>query len=235
MPVLIENTAGGDNAVVRRVESIARLWAEVGDLGPGFVLDTCHAWAGGEPGDELVGRVHGGHRQDRSRPLQRLPGHLRLARRDRHANLGHGLMPLELLATVVEQAGAPVVVETPGGVAEHMADMAFVREHVSKAGITCSQCAGSLIALALVLGACAFNQYGPWLDESGQPLEGSQVLQYQGFEECGHEDVVFLSFFGRMYAQDEDGVLGRTPQRGRRDSHLCNPRRGARGRRRPEG
>ena len=65
-----------------------------------------------------------------------------------------------------------------------------------------------LIALAIVVGACAFNQYGPWLDESGQPLEGSQVLQYQGFEECGHEDVVFLSFFGRMYARDEDGVLG---------------------------
>jgi hypothetical protein len=65
-----------------------------------------------------------------------------------------------------------------------------------------------LLLLVLLLGACAFNQFGPWRDESGQPLEGSQVLQYQGFEECGHEDVVFLSFFGRMYAQDDDGVLG---------------------------
>ncbi len=65
-----------------------------------------------------------------------------------------------------------------------------------------------LVLTALVLGACAFNQFGPWRDESGQPLEGSQVLQYQGFEECGHEDVVFLSFFGRMYAQDDDEVLG---------------------------
>jgi hypothetical protein len=65
-----------------------------------------------------------------------------------------------------------------------------------------------LLAMALLLGACAFNKFGPWLDESGQPLEGSQVLQYQGFEECGHEDVVFLSFFGRMYAQDDEGVLG---------------------------
>jgi len=64
------------------------------------------------------------------------------------------------------------------------------------------------IVLVFLLGACAFNQFGPWRDESGQPLEGSQVLQYQGFEECGHEDVVFLSFFGRMYAQDDDGVLG---------------------------
>jgi len=65
-----------------------------------------------------------------------------------------------------------------------------------------------LVGVALVLSACSLNQFGPWLDESGQPLEGSQVLQYQGFEECGHEDVVFLSFFGRMFAQDEDGVLG---------------------------
>jgi hypothetical protein len=67
----------------------------------------------------------------------------------------------------------------------------------------------SLIVLVLFLGGCgAFNQLGPWLDESGKPLEGSQVLQYMGFEECGHEDVVFLSFFGRMFAQDDDGVLG---------------------------
>jgi hypothetical protein len=65
-----------------------------------------------------------------------------------------------------------------------------------------------LLLSVLLLSACAFNQFGPWRDESGQPLEGSQVLQYQGFEECGHEDVVFLSFFGRMYAQDDDGVLG---------------------------
>lgn len=66
----------------------------------------------------------------------------------------------------------------------------------------------ALVLTVLVLGACGFNQFGPWRDESGQPLEASQVLQYSGFEECGHEDVVFLSFFGRMYAQDDDGVLG---------------------------
>jgi deoxyribonuclease-4 len=69
VPVLIENTASGDGAVARRVESIARLWEVVGDLGPGFVLDTCHAWAGGEPGDEL-GAGSGRHRADRPRALQ---------------------------------------------------------------------------------------------------------------------------------------------------------------------
>jgi deoxyribonuclease-4 len=134
VPVLIENTAGGENAVVRRVESIAALWSEIGDLGPGFVLDTCHAWAGGEPGDELVGRILAAigridliHCNDSRDTFD--------SRRDRHANLGQGLIPLDLLARVVEEAGAPVVVETPGGVEEHMADMAFVREHAT-AGIS---------------------------------------------------------------------------------------------------
>lgn len=134
-PVLIENTAGGDNAVVRRVESIAALWSEIGDLGPGFVLDTCHAWAGGEPGDELVGRILAAtgridliHCNDSRDKFD--------SRRDRHANLGHGLIPLDLLGTVIAEAGAPVVVETPGAAEEHMADMAFVREHSAKVRIT---------------------------------------------------------------------------------------------------
>jgi hypothetical protein len=65
-----------------------------------------------------------------------------------------------------------------------------------------------IAALFLVTAACAFGQFGPWLDESGQPLEGSQVLQYRGFEDCGHQEVVFFFFFGDLYAQDEDGVLG---------------------------
>lgn len=64
------------------------------------------------------------------------------------------------------------------------------------------------IAGLLLLGACGFSQFGPWLDESGQRLEGSQVLQYQGLQTCGHEEVVFLFFFGDLYARDDDGHLG---------------------------
>jgi deoxyribonuclease-4 len=127
VPVWIENTAGGDNAVCRRVASIAELWAEIGDLDPGFVLDTCHAWAGGEPGAELVGRVRAAtgridlvHCNDSRDQFD--------SRRDRHANLGRGEMPPELLAEVVAGAGAPIVVETPGSVADHQADIAFVRK-----------------------------------------------------------------------------------------------------------
>lgn len=132
VPVLIENTAGGDNAVCRRVESIARLWEVIGDLGAGFVLDTCHAWAGGEPGEELVGRVLEAtgridlvHCNDSRDPFD--------SRRDRHANLGQGKMPTELLAEVVALAAAPVIVETPGDVVEHRADMDFVRRAANRA------------------------------------------------------------------------------------------------------
>jgi deoxyribonuclease-4 len=39
-------------------------------------------------------------------------------------------MPVELLAEVVAAAGAPVVVETPGGVSDHLADIAFVRDAI---------------------------------------------------------------------------------------------------------
>src|SRR5690349_20408937 len=49
LPVLIENTAGGDFAMTRRLDAIARLWDAVGSFdNVGFCLDTCHAWAGGE-------------------------------------------------------------------------------------------------------------------------------------------------------------------------------------------
>lgn len=61
---------------------------------------------------------------------------------------------------------------------------------------------------ALLVTSCGLTQFGPWLDESGQRLEGSQLVEYQGFVECGHDDVVFLVFFGDMYAKDPDGVLG---------------------------
>ena len=34
-PVLLENTAGGDNAVARRFDALARLWEAIGDADPG--------------------------------------------------------------------------------------------------------------------------------------------------------------------------------------------------------
>src|SRR3954452_17141551 len=51
LPLLIENTAGGDNAMTRYLERVAGVWdaistAEGADM-VGFCLDTCHAHAGG--------------------------------------------------------------------------------------------------------------------------------------------------------------------------------------------
>ena len=58
VPILIENTAGGDHAMARTLEAIDRLWDAVGDFDQaGFCLDTCHAWAGGEDLVDLVERV----------------------------------------------------------------------------------------------------------------------------------------------------------------------------------
>ena len=49
------------------------------------------------------------------------------SRRDRHANLGAGEIPEELLIGVVREAGAPVIVETPGEAVDQAADLAWLR------------------------------------------------------------------------------------------------------------
>jgi deoxyribonuclease-4 len=133
VPLLIENTAGGDNAMARRLERIARLWDAIGQAKGGdtigFCLDTCHAHAGGE---ELVGLV------DR---VTAITGRIDLVHAndsrdafdsgaDRHANFGDGEVGTEALAEVVRTASVPVVVETPGGREGQGADIAWLKENV---------------------------------------------------------------------------------------------------------
>jgi deoxyribonuclease-4 len=127
IPVLIENTAGGDNAMARRLESIARLWDALDGFDVGFCLDTCHAHAGGEELLNLVDRV------------KAITGRIDLVHcndsrdafgsgADRHANLGQGRIDPELILEVCRAAGAPIVVETP---AEGQADdIAFLRKNL---------------------------------------------------------------------------------------------------------
>ena len=132
-PVLIENTAGGDNAMARHLDRIAAVWEAIsaaeGFERVGFCLDTCHAWAGGiELGDvvervrAITGRIDLVHAND-SRDTAGSGA-------DRHANLGGGQLPPDELADVVRSAAAPVVVETPGGAQEHVADLDWLREHL---------------------------------------------------------------------------------------------------------
>ncbi|WP_299447457.1 deoxyribonuclease IV [uncultured Phycicoccus sp.] len=133
VPLLIENTAGGDNAMARRLEAIERLWeavgrAEGGDT-VGFCLDTCHAHAGGVDLGSVVdkiravtGRIDLVHCNDSRDDFD--------SGADRHTNLGSGHVDGADLADVVRAAGAPVVVETPGGVGGQAADIAWLRERL---------------------------------------------------------------------------------------------------------
>jgi deoxyribonuclease IV len=130
LPLLLENTAGGNHAMARRLDMLARLWEHVGDLDLGFCLDTCHAHAGGEGIEGIVervraitGRIDLVHANDSKDPAG--------SGRDRHDNLGRGQIGIEAIAGVVRDAGAPVVCETPGGVAEHRADIEALRSRLA--------------------------------------------------------------------------------------------------------
>ena len=133
LPLLIENTAGGDNAMTRYLDRIGRVWEAIstaeGFDQVGFCLDTCHAHAGGndlatvvDDIRKITGRIDLVHCNDSRDQFD--------SGADRHANLGAGHIDPELLAGVVREAGAPVMIETPGGAAEHQADFAWLREHV---------------------------------------------------------------------------------------------------------
>jgi deoxyribonuclease-4 len=128
-PVLIENTAGGDNACARKFDALSRLWEAIADYDVGFCLDTCHAFAGGEDLLDIVdrvkaitGRIDLIHANDSRDPFD--------SGRDRHDNLGKGTIDPESIVAVVRAAGCPVVVETPGGVDGQAADIAYLREHL---------------------------------------------------------------------------------------------------------
>src|SRR6266567_611800 len=122
LPMLIENTAGGDGAMARSFDAIARLWEVVADAAEGggevgFCLDTCHAHAAGE---DLAGIV------DR---IKAITGRIDLVHcnnsrdafgsgRDRHAGLASGQIDPALIVAVIRAAGSPVVCETPDPAAD---------------------------------------------------------------------------------------------------------------------
>jgi deoxyribonuclease-4 len=127
VPILIENTAGGANAMARNFDRLARLWDAVGEFGAGFCLDTCHAHAAGE---ELAGVV------ERVRAITGRIDlvHLNNSRdafgssRDRHAGVTAGEIDPDELVAVCASADAPVILETPAE--GQAADIAFLRERL---------------------------------------------------------------------------------------------------------
>ena len=133
VPLVIENTAGGEHAMARHLDRIAALWEAIGSAEGadqvGFCLDTCHAWAGGiHLGDAvarikaITGRIDLVHANDSRDGFD--------SGADRHANFGSGQLPADEFVAVVREAGAPIVCETPGGSAEHQADIAWLRERL---------------------------------------------------------------------------------------------------------
>ncbi|MDR1999543.1 MAG: deoxyribonuclease IV, partial [Frankiaceae bacterium] len=125
LPVLIENTAGGDRAMARRFDALARLWDAIGEYGPGFCLDTCHAHAGGEDLGGIVdrvlaitGRIDLIHANDSRDAFD--------SGADRHATFGAGQIDPQMIAEVVRAAGCDAIVETPPD--GQAADIAFLRQ-----------------------------------------------------------------------------------------------------------
>jgi deoxyribonuclease-4 len=140
LPMLIENTAGGDGAMARSLDAIGRLWDAVTEAAArggssdganlGFCLDTCHANSAGIDLADAADRI------------KAITGRIDLVHcnnsrdefgsgRDRHANIGTGTIDPALLLGVVRAAGAPVICETPdenGGLA---ADVSWLKQHLA--------------------------------------------------------------------------------------------------------
>src|SRR6266702_1600937 len=114
--------AGGNGAMARSLEAIARLWEGVsaaadgasgaGNCEVGFCLDTCHANSAGIELADAVDRV------------KAITGRIDLVHcnnsrdefgsgADRHANFEAGTIEATVLLDVVRAAGAPVICETP--------------------------------------------------------------------------------------------------------------------------
>src|SRR6202046_3048780 len=117
LPMLIENTAGGNGAMARSLDAIARLWEAVssaaGDGGEvGFCLDTCHAYSAGIDLADVVDRVkaitgridlvHCNHSPDEFD-----------SGGDRAPNPDAGPIDAGALLDVVRAAGSPTACETP--------------------------------------------------------------------------------------------------------------------------
>ena len=128
MPIFIENTAGGNNAMARRLEAIQGVWEAISVStnidSVGFCLDTCHAHAAGLDLKTVVddimgitGRIDLVHCND-SRDVAGSGA-------DRHTGLGNGNINVNDIAHIVRLAAAPVILETPGD--GHVAEIEWLR------------------------------------------------------------------------------------------------------------
>jgi deoxyribonuclease-4 len=135
VPLLVENTAGGNAAPGRRTEHHVELVLRLRELGlpTGVCYDTCHAHAAGLGDliagfDDLVagvGAVDLVHLND-SKDLQG-------SARDRHANIGEGFIGTDALVALTRHAvesKVPVLLETPGDPAGWATEIALLRSRI---------------------------------------------------------------------------------------------------------
>ncbi len=141
VPLLIENTASGVASVGRHLDGIAALFDAVRRSQPtmrvGACLDTAHAFAADAAVEKdpaawverfiaATGGVDLLHVNDSAAPAG--------SGRDRHANLGAGVMGLARIAEMIAAAGAPAaVLETPGYDERRAQDVEILRYVVATA------------------------------------------------------------------------------------------------------
>ena len=126
IPLYLENTAGGDNAMARHFDTIARVWEAIGGFpNMGFCLDTCHTHAAGEAVLDsaerilaITGRIDLVHCNDSKDDFG--------SGRDRHEHLGQGSIDPEAILEVCRKAGAPIICETSLDAVED--DIEFLRQ-----------------------------------------------------------------------------------------------------------
>jgi deoxyribonuclease-4 len=132
--LLLEPTAGGGESLASTVAELSLYLDAVADDRLGLCLDTCHFHAAGHDISSYAGMValldelHGVvspdrvaliHANDSAEPCG--------SKRDRHANIGRGVIgaePFAALFTHPLTSGVPMVVETPGTADDHKADLA---------------------------------------------------------------------------------------------------------------
>ncbi len=132
VPVYLENTAGGDNAVARRFDALAKLW-DAGREGRSRRARSASASTPATPTPparssptpssarrQITGRLDLLHANDSRDPAG--------TGADRHANLGKGKIDPDALRHMIAAADCPIVVETPRDPDDLKADIDFVRD-----------------------------------------------------------------------------------------------------------
>jgi deoxyribonuclease IV len=135
--VLMELMAGTRGAVASLPREAEELLTEVADDRLGLVLDTAHLFAAGVPIDEpdgvsgLSGELHARGLASRLALVHANDSAFeRGARRDRHADIGDGLIGPEGWRALVNDpliGSVPWMLETPGDVDRQRADIASLR------------------------------------------------------------------------------------------------------------